>query len=482
MLLHDESPAAVEAREQAFILGTYARTAFHPRSGKGARIYDADGRAYWDLLGGIAVNVLGHQHPRLVKALRDESRSLLHVSNLFYHPAQGLLGERLVRASGLRRAFFCNSGTEANEAALKFARLANPGRPHLVALDESFHGRTLGALSLTGHAAYRTPFEPLVPGVAFVAPNDVAALEAAVDETTGAIFLEPVMGEGGVIPLTDDYLTAARRIADRTGALLIFDEIQCGLGRTGSFFAFQKSGVVPDIVTLAKPLGGGLPLGGVLTGDAIEGVVKPGHHGTTFGGNPIACRLGLAVLDELESAVLVPRVAAYGEWFRQELASLQSRVASIVEIRGAGFMWGIELDRPAKGVATELFARGFVVGTARDNVLRLLPPYVTPKRAFLEFIDALESVLSQRLTVDGARLTVDGGRLTVDGGQSPVGGFQLPQVATNEAKATAADSPTASTRNARKSSSRTPASKGQPATKVQPATEVPATKIKGAVA
>src|SRR2546423_8164108 len=237
MLLHDESPEAVEARERAFVLGTYARTAFHPRSGKGARLIDANGKEYWHLLGGIAVNVLGHRRARLVKALRDESDALLHVSNLFYHPAQGILAEELVRASGLVRAFFCNSGTEANEAALKFARLANPGRGEIVALDESFHGRTLGSLSMTGHEAYRTPFAPLVPGAKFVAPNDVAALEAAVSANTCAIFLEPVMGEGGIIPLTDDYLAAARRIADRSGAILVFDEIQCGLGRTGTMFA-----------------------------------------------------------------------------------------------------------------------------------------------------------------------------------------------------------------------------------------------------
>src|SRR4051794_31600678 len=373
LLLHDESPAAVEEREKAFLLGTYARTPFHPRSGKGARITDAEGREYWDLLGGIAVNVLGHRHPRLIKALRDESNALLHISNLYYHPAQGLLAERLVRASGLCRAFFCNSGTEANEAALKFARLANPGRSGIVALNESFHGRTMGSLAMTGHEAYRVPFEPLVPGVTFIEPNDVAALEAAVDDTTCAIFLEPVMGEGGIIPLTHDFLGAARKVADRTGAILIFDEIQCGLGRTGTLFAFQQSGIVPDIITLAKPLGGGLPLGAVLTGDAIEGLVKPGHHGTTFGGNPVACRLGLAVLDEIEDAALLPRVNAIGEWFGGELRALQSRSgASIVDVRGSGLMWGIELDRPASPIAKELLAKGFVVGTARENVIRLL--------------------------------------------------------------------------------------------------------------
>src|SRR5437764_7937998 len=394
LLLHDESPTAVEEREKAFRLGTYARTPFHPRSGKGARITDANGRRYRDLLGAIAGNVLGHGHPRLVKALREESNALLHISNLYYHPAQGLLAERRVRASGLCRAFFCNSGTEANEAALKFARLANPGRAGIVALNESFHGRTMGSLAMTGHEAYRAPFEPLVPGVTFIEPNDVAALEAAVDEKTCAIFLEPVMGEGGIIPLSHDVLAAARRLADRTGAILIFDEIQCGLGRTGTLFAFQQSGIVPDIVTLAKPLGGGLPLGAVLTGAAIEGVVKPGHHGTTFGGNPVACRLGLAVLDEIEKSALLARVNAYGEWFEQQLRAVQARVPSIVDVRGAGFMWGIEFNRPAKSIAQELLAKGFVVGTARENVLRLLPPYITPKKAFVEFIAALESVLS----------------------------------------------------------------------------------------
>jgi predicted acetylornithine/succinylornithine family transaminase len=394
MLLHDESPQAVEAREKAFVLGTYARSSFHPRSGKGAKLTDAEGHEYWDLLGGIAVNVLGHRHPRLVKALRDESASLLHVSNLFYHPAQGLLAERLVRGSGLMRAFFCNSGTEANEAAIKFARLATPGRSGIVALRESFHGRTLGALSMTGHDAYRAPFEPLVPGVTFVEPNDVTALETAVNNLTSAIILEPVMGEGGIIPLTDDFLAAARRLADRHGAVLIFDEIQCGLGRTGTLFAFQQSGIVPDIVTLAKPLGGGLPLGAVLTGAAIEGVVKPGHHGTTFGGNPIACRLGLAVLDEMEETALLAKLISTGQWFGEQLAALQSREHGIVDVRGKGLMWGIELDRPAKGVAAELFARGFIVGTARENVIRLLPPYIVPKKALAEFIAAFEDILS----------------------------------------------------------------------------------------
>lgn len=386
MLLHDESPAAVEERERAFVLGTYNRTPFHPRDGKGAKLIDANGREYWDLLGGIAVNVLGHKHPKLVRAMRDASTELLHVSNLYYHPAQGILAEKLVRASGLCRAFFCNSGTEANEAALKFARLATRGKSGVVALEESFHGRTLGSLSMTGHEAYRAPFGPLVPGVRFVAPNDVAALAAAVDGNTGAIILEPIMGEGGIIPLSDDFLIAARQLADRHGAMLIFDEIQCGLGRTGHMFAFQQSGVVPDIVTLAKPLGGGLPLGAVLTGPALEGVVKPGHHGTTFGGNPVACRLGAIVFDETKA--LLQQTRKLGEWFATELKRLP-----VVHVRGSGLMWGIELDRPASPVARELLDHGFVVGTAREKVLRLLPPYIVPKKALSEFIDVLSHVL-----------------------------------------------------------------------------------------
>ena len=394
MLIHDETPAAVEARDAAFVLGTYGRTSFHPRSGKGARIVDADGHEYWDLLGGIAVNVLGHRHPRLVKALRDESNALLHISNLYYHPAQGLLAEKLVRASGMLRVFFCNSGTEAVEAALKFSRLANPGRTGLVALNESFHGRTFGSLALTGHEAYRTPFEPLIPGVMHIEPNDIAALEAAVDGNTSAIILEPVMGEGGIIPLTHDFLAAARRLTDLHGAMLIFDEIQCGLGRTGTLFAFQQSGIVPDIITLAKPLGGGLPLGAVLTGPAVEGLVKPGHHGTTFGGNPVACRLGLAVLDEIEASALLAKVTTLGEWFGGQLRSLQARMPLIVDVRGLGMIWGIELDRAAKPVVAELLARGFVCGTARENVIRLLPPYIVPKKALSEFIAALENVLA----------------------------------------------------------------------------------------
>ncbi|HET9794381.1 MAG TPA: acetylornithine/succinylornithine family transaminase [Thermoanaerobaculia bacterium] len=392
-----EAPAEVEARDRGFVLGTYARTPFHPRSGRGARLVDAAGKEYWDLLAGIAVNALGSRHPRLVRALAEGSRGVWHLSNLYYHPAQGLLAERLVRASGLSKAFFCNSGTEAIEAALKLARLANPGRAGVVAVEESFHGRTFGALSVTGHEDYRRPFVPLVPGARFVPPNDPEALRRAVSEETSAILLEPVMGEAGIVPLTDAFLRSAREAADRTGAVLIFDEIQCGLGRTGTLFAFERAGVLPDAVTLAKALGGGLPLGAVVVGERLAGAVRPGHHGTTFGGNPLACRLGLAFLDEIEERELLARIRGLGRFLGAALSRLARRNRSVREVRGAGLMWGIELDRPSGPVARRLLDRGFVVGTARERVLRLLPPYVVPRTALAAFVRALDETLLEEV-------------------------------------------------------------------------------------
>jgi predicted acetylornithine/succinylornithine family transaminase len=391
----DESPSAVETRAASYLLGTYAWTSFHPRDGRGARLVDADGKVYWDLLAGIAVNALGYRHPRLVKTLRAEATDLLHVSNLFYQPAQAELAERLATLSGFSRVFFCNSGTEANEAAIKFARLANPGRSKLVALEGSFHGRTVGAVSLTSNPPYREPFEPLLPGVTFLPPNDVEALRTAVDGTTSAVFLEPIQGEGGIVPLSTEYLRAARELCDATGAVLVFDEIQCGLGRTGKLFAFEWAGVVPELVTMAKPLGGGLPLGAVLVNERVASLVRPGHHGTTFGGNPVACRLGLAVLDELVGGGLVARAEETGAWFGKRLAALKRRCPAVVDVRGAGLIRGIELDREAGPVQKTLLAKGFVVGTSRKSVLRLLPPYVIPKAALSAFLTALEETLKE---------------------------------------------------------------------------------------
>jgi predicted acetylornithine/succinylornithine family transaminase len=390
-----EDPAAVEARDADYVLGTYKRTSFHPRTGKGAKLVDAGGKVYWDLLAGIAVNALGYRHPRLVKALKDEATRVLHVSNLFYHPAQGLLAERLVKLSGFPKVFFCNTGTEATEAAVKFTRLATPGKSRMVALEGGFHGRTMGALALTGNEGYRRPFEPLVGTTVFLPPNDVAALNAAVTPDTSAIFLEPILGEGGIVPLTPEYVAAARAAADRVGAALVFDEIQSGLGRTGHLFVFQELGVAPDLVLLAKPLGGGLPLGAVLVGPRIAALVKAGQHGTTFGGNPVACRLGLETLDEIENGLLA-KVRETGEWFGKKLKSAKRKSkGAIVDVRGRGLMWGIELDRDASEIQKKLLQKGFVVGTSRSNVLRLLPPFVITRPALKAFLAALAEVLDE---------------------------------------------------------------------------------------
>jgi len=391
-----ESPSLVEKRDAENILGTYKRTSFHPRAGKGAKLVDAEGKVYWDLLAGIGVNALGHRHPRLVKALREEANRLLHVSNLFYHPAQGLLAERLTHLSGMPRVFFCNSGTEAIEAAVKFTRLAAPGRSRMIALEGGFHGRTMGALALTGNETYRKPFEPLVGETIFLPANDIAALESAVTPDTAGIFLEPILGEGGIVPLTAEYLRAARAAADRIGAVLVFDEIQSGLGRTGHLFVFQEMGVAPDLVTLAKPLGGGLPLGAVLVSERIAPLVKPGHHGTTFGGNPIACRLGLETLSEIVDGGLLEGIRETGEWFGKKLRNAKKRSkGAIVDVRGRGLMWGVELNRDAAEVQKALLQKGFVVGTSRAKVLRLLPPYVVPRPALSGFVKALEEILRE---------------------------------------------------------------------------------------
>jgi acetylornithine/N-succinyldiaminopimelate aminotransferase len=404
LLLHDDSPAAVEARDQKYVLGTYARAPFHPRSGHGALLIDSAGDEYWDLLAGIAVSALGYQHPRIVRTLEEAATSLLHVSNLFYDPAPGILAESLVKSSGLSQVFFCNSGTEANEAALKIARLVHTDRLDVVALHGSFHGRTFGSLSVTGNAKYREPFEPLLEGVTFVAPNDLDALERAVTSRTAAIILEPILGEGGVIPLSIEFLQKASLLAETTGALLICDEIQTGLGRCGTMFAYEAAGILPDLVTLAKPLGGGLPLGAVLVGVRAAGAMKPGMHGTTFGGNPLACRLGIELLQELRDSRLIGQVDQLGAWLGGELAQLRNEGIGVIDIRGRGLMWGIELDRPAGPIVNQLRERRFIAGTAGEKVLRLLPPYVIPQAALQSFVDTLREILHEEQAGDSARL------------------------------------------------------------------------------
>ena len=369
------------------LLPTYARSDVTFVSGDGSWLIDADGNRCLDFLGGLAVTSLGHCNPAVAQAAHAQLDRLWHTSNLYWTEPMEELAERLSARFGGAAAFFCNSGAEANESALKYARKAT-GKPGVVALEGGFHGRTLGALSVTGQPAKRVPFEPLSPGAAFVAPNDAEALAAAVGPATGCILLEPILGEGGVHVLDAEFVAAARALADRYGAVLVLDEIQCGLGRTGSFFAFEQLGVRPDAVTLAKALANGLPIGCLLvSADAPEGFA-PGDHGSTFGGNPVACAAAVAVCDALTDELLAD--------VREKGARLTAGLASfpaVTEVRGRGLMLGAELDRPAGPVVDAARELGLVVGSAGETVLRLTPPLTISTDELEHALGLLQEVL-----------------------------------------------------------------------------------------
>ena len=398
------SLASVMRAEAALLLPTYDRYKVLLRKGRGVYVYDDAGRAYLDLLAGIGVNALGHGHPALRKALVQQSEKLIHVSNLFYHDYQSELARRLTRISGLDRAFFCNSGTEAWEAALKFSRSyartqsKNGNQPawRFLALENSFHGRTFGSLSTTHTLKYRQPFEPLVPGVRFVRANDVRDLERKFDPTVCAIGIETIQGESGVRPISREFLEAARGLASRYGALLIIDEIQCGLGRTGRWFAYQHHGIKPDMVTLAKPIAGGLPLGALVTTDAVARSIKPGMHGTTFGGGPLACAVAIAVIDTIEREGLLAHVNKVGDYFKAQLESLQERHAAIREVRGYGLMLAAELESAelAKAVHLGMLKRRVLLNRAHETTLRFLPPFILENKHVDQAIDTLDKVLT----------------------------------------------------------------------------------------
>ena len=372
--------AQVQDLEARVLLATYARVPLLLERGRGPYVFDAAGKRYLDFITGIGVNALGYSHPRIVKAIRQQSAKLIHASNLYYNAFQGRLAERLARLAGMERAFFTNSGTEALEGALKIARLhgraQNEQKTEIVALDNSFHGRTFGALSVTGQAKYRLPFEPGLPGVHFVAANDVGALRAAVNEHTCAILVEPVQGEGGIVPLTAEFLAAAEAAARQHGALFICDEIQCGLGRTGRAFAYQWTSVVPDVVVTAKPIACGLPLGAILARGAAAAAFTPGLHGTTFGGGPLACRVALEFLDIMDDEHLFENIAARGRELQDGLEALQRRRRlGVKAVRGQGLMWGVVLDRPAKPAVEAARDLGLLANATHETVIRLLPPY-----------------------------------------------------------------------------------------------------------
>jgi len=384
--------APLQLRWNANLMPNYGTPSVALVRGVGAAVTDADGNEYLDLLGGIAVNVLGHAHRAVVAAVTAQINTLGHVSNLYINEPAVALAEQLLAHLGTNdaRVLFGNSGAEANEAAFKIAR--RTGRPSIIAAENSFHGRTMGALAMTGQAAKRTPFEPMPPGVRFVPYGDVAALEAAVDSSTAAVMLEPMMGEYGVVVPPEGYLVAAREITARHGALLMLDEVQTGMGRTGWFFAHQATGIVPDVVTLAKGLGGGLPLG-VCIGVGKAGVLlELGQHGTTFGGNPVCCAAALAVLATLREENLLTRADALGKEIAAGIEGLGHPL--IDHVRGAGLLLGVVLHAPV-APAAELAAReaGFLINAARPDVLRLAPPLVLTDDQAHAFLAALPAIL-----------------------------------------------------------------------------------------
>jgi len=385
--------------EARFLFSTYSRYDLFISHGAGVYVYDLSGRQYLDLLGGIAVSSLGYNHPRIVRVLNEQGKSLIHCSNLFYHAFQGQLAERLCRVSGMSRVFFTNSGTEAIEAALKIARAyghihGGPGKSRILSLRNSFHGRTYGALSITAQEKYQAPFRPLLPDVDVVQELTAGSLEAAFSDRVCAMVLEPIQGEGGIVPIPASFLKAARELCDRHQALLVFDEIQSGMGRTGKWFAFQHCGVEPDLLALAKSIAAGYPLGAVLGNARVAGSLKPGDHGTTFGGGPLACRLALEVMDIIEEDGLLQEVTGLGRQLSAGLRSLASRHSGIGEVRGLGLMIGAELGASAKEVVSRLLREGFIANAAHDTVLRLLPPFIIRPEQIDEFLTALDGILS----------------------------------------------------------------------------------------
>src|SRR6266404_5113016 len=395
--------ASVIRSEQKLLLPTYDRQKVLFTRGRGVYLWDSQGKRYLDFLSGIGVNALGHGHPAIRSALKRQASQLIHVSNLFFHEFQAELAKQLTKISGLEKAFFCNSGTEAWEGALKLARAYARTQNHnghkakwrLLALENSFHGRTFGSLATTGQEKYRHPFAPLVPGVGFVAFNDTADLKRQFDGSVCAICLETIQGEGGIRPLSQEFLQLARQLSERTGALLILDEIQCGLGRTGRYFAYQHYGIQPDILTVAKPLAAGLPLGALLTTNRVAGGMHPGMHGTTFGGGPLACVVAIEFLRELDG--LLGHVSKLGKYFLGLLQELQSKHAAIKDVRGMGLMLAIEIDSAdtAKALVSELLARGILINRTHDTVLRFLPPYIIEKKHVDEVIDVLDRALGK---------------------------------------------------------------------------------------
>jgi len=402
----------IRAAESQLLLQTYDRNPLLFVGGEGVHLIDENGAKYLDLLSGIGVNALGYGHPAIERAIVNQSRALIHTSNLFYHEGQAELARRLTERTGMDRAFFSNTGTEAWEGALKLARahagqLRSEGKKigtKFLALEQSFHGRTFGSMSTTYKAKYREPFAPGVPGVEFVRFNDVADLRAKFSDEVCAILVETIQGEGGIRPLTQEFFAETRKLADTTGALLIVDEIQAGMGRTGKWCGYQHYGIKPDITTLAKPIAGGIPLGAILCTEEVARAIHAGMHGTTFGGGPLACAVAIAVIDEIETEGLLSHVDDVGDYFQAGLRGLAEKHGCIKDVRGKGLMLAAELDNAdlAKQTVAEMLKRRIVINCTSDTVLRFLPPYVLERRHVTEAIKALDEIFTEKGSAVGA--------------------------------------------------------------------------------
>jgi len=396
------SLSTVRRAEAELLLPTYDRHPVLFTRGRGVYLWDAKGKKYLDLLSGIGVNALGHGHPAIRSVLTRQAGRLIHTSNLFFHEFQAELAKQLTKLSGLDRAFFSNSGTEAWEGALKLARAyahaqnstGNNAKWRFLALDNSFHGRTFGSLATTGQPKYREPFAPMLPGVSFVGLNDLDDLKWKFDSSVCAICLETVQGEGGISPVSPEFLRLARELTRNNDALLILDEIQCGLGRTGRYFAYQHHDVVPDVVTVAKPLAAGLPLGALLTTHKVATCMHPGMHGTTFGGGPLTCAVAVEFVKQMKA--LLPHVQNVGNYFQEQLVELKKKHPAVREVRGLGLMLAVELDDAdaAKSVVRKMLEEGIIINRTHDTVLRFLPPYIVEKKHVDQAVQALDRVLA----------------------------------------------------------------------------------------
>ncbi|WP_407313809.1 acetylornithine transaminase [Desulfosporosinus sp. SB140] len=394
------STEAIIEQGKNVVMNTYGRLPMTIVKGEGAWVWDTEGKRYLDFLTGLAVNSLGHSHPAIVKAIQDQAQEILHTSNLYWIPNQVALAERLVKHSFADKVFFCNSGAEANEAAFKLARkyakkMYGANKYEVVSLENSFHGRTLATLTLTGQTKYQEGYDPLPVGLSYTALNDLEGLKAKINEKTAAVFIEPIQGEGGVIPASSEFLQAARALCDQYGALLIFDEVQCGVGRTGKLFAYEWSGVTPDIMTLAKALGGGVPIGAMLATDKVAGVFQPGDHASTFGGNPLATAAGCAVLDVMLEEGFFPSVQERASYFRQGLEQLAQKYRTGDPIRGQGFIIGWPVSKFGPELVESCRQKGLLINCVGGKTLRFLPPLIAEKAEIDEALKILDGVFGE---------------------------------------------------------------------------------------